>query len=77
MSQHTWFVTKIQSSFYLMAFIQKVNRTQTLCRSTIVFRYKLCQNYLKEGFVKNNNCVQKKGISFITMKASFIHLKVL
>ena len=56
-----------------MAFIQKV---KTLCRITSVFRYKLCQNYLKEGFVKNN-CVQKKGISFITMKASFIHLKVL
>ena len=59
MSQHTWFVTKIQSSFYLMAFIQKV---KTLCRITSVFRYKLCQNYLKEGFVKNNNCVQKKEL---------------
>ena len=59
MSQHTWFVTKIQSSFYLMAFIQKV---KTLCHITSVFRYKLCQNYLKEGFVKNNNCVQKKEL---------------
>ena len=62
MSRHTWFVTKIQSSFYLMAFIQKVNRTRTLCRITSVFRYKLCQNYVKEGFVKNNNCVQKKEL---------------
>ena len=59
MSQHTWFVTKIQSSFYLIAFIQKV---KTLCCITSVFRYKLCQNYLKEGFVKNNNCVQKKEL---------------
>ena len=62
MSQHTWFVNKIQSSFYLMAFIQKVNRKQTLCGITSVFRYKLCQNYMKEGFVKNNNCVQKKEL---------------
>ena len=62
-----------------MAFVQKINRTQTLCRSASVFRYKLCQNYLKEGFVKKliNIIVQKKGISFITTKASFIHLKVL
>ena len=45
-----------------MAFIQKVNRTRTLCRITSVFRYKLCQNYVKEGFVKNNNCVQKKEL---------------
>ena len=61
MCQHTWFVTKIQNSFYLMAFVQKINRTQTLCRSASVFRYKLCQNYLKEGFLKKNNCTKKRN----------------
>ena len=44
MSQLTWFVTKIQSSFYLMAFIQKVNRTQTL--------FVIAQVYLDTSYVK-------------------------
>ena len=56
-----------------MAFVQKVNKTCTRFHCTCVFRYELHKNYPKEGFIKKNNCLQKKELVLSQRKqASYI-----